>query len=79
MNKKELEERLEQALRILEEQSKRIEELQTELLQYKQQVTRKIPISEVSPEQELSSDTLSRIDKAVDLILKYAEKIPYLQ
>jgi len=79
MKKKELEEKLELALRILEEQNKKIQELQQELSNYKSSSVKKIPISEIDTEPELSEDTEAKIQKAVDLILKYSENIPYLQ
>jgi len=79
MKKKELEEKLELALKILEEQNKKIQELQQELSNYKSSSVRRIPISEINTEPELSEDTEAKIQKAVDLILKYSENIPYLQ
>ena len=79
MKKKELEEKLELALRILEEQNKKIQELQQKLSNYKSSSVKKIPISEIDTEPELSEDTEAKIQKAVDLILKYSENIPYLQ
>jgi len=79
MKKKELEEKLELALKILEEQNKKIQELQQELSNYKSSSVKKIPISEIDTEPELSEDTEAKIQKAVDLILKYSENIPYLQ
>jgi len=79
MKKKELEEKLKLALRILEEQNKKIQELQQELSNYKSSSVKKIPISEIDTEPELSEDTEAKIQKAVDLILKYSENIPYLQ
>jgi len=79
MKKKELEEKLELALKILEEQNKKIQELQQELSNYKSSSVRRIPISEIDTEPELSEDTEAKIQKAVDLILKYSENIPYLQ
>ena len=79
MKKRELEEKLELALKILEEQNKKIQELQQELSNYKSSSVRRIPISEIDTEPELSEDTEAKIQKAVDLILKYSENIPYLQ
>jgi len=79
MNKKDLEEKLELALKILEEQNKKIQELEQELSNYKSSSVRKRPVSDIDFEPELSQDTEAKIEKAVDLILKYAENIPYLQ
>jgi uncharacterized protein with von Willebrand factor type A (vWA) domain len=77
MTKTKTEELLEQILSKIEEQNKRIDDLEKRV----STPGRSPSLSEVGivpEEMELSEDTKDKIRKAVDLILAYSRTIPYL-